>query len=132
MASSTGISPLPVLPLAILLPVIIGAPLLLLSKRVGHVLDAMPATWLVALQLYRVFGSWALVAGLRGVLLGLLAWPAGICDVLTGLLALPVAIAVATGTAQGRRAAVIWNLSASPTSPSRSPWGRSPRPAGCN
>jgi hypothetical protein len=35
---------------------------------------------------------------------------AGICDVLTGLLALPVAIAVATGTAQGRRAAVIWNL----------------------
>jgi hypothetical protein len=128
----TGISPLPVLPLAILLPVIIGAPLLLLSKRVGHVLDAMPATWLVALQHYRVFGSWALVAGLRGVLLGLLAWPAGICDVLTGLLALPVAIAVATGTAQGRRAAVIWNLSASPTSPSRSPWGRSPRPAGCS
>jgi hypothetical protein len=77
---------------------------------VGHVLDAMPATRLVALQRYRVFGSRALVAGLRGVLLGLLAWPAGICDVLTGLLALPVAIAVATGTAQGRRAAVIWNL----------------------
>jgi hypothetical protein len=96
--------------LAILLPVIIGAPLLLLSKRVGHVLDAMPATRLVALQLYRVFGSWALVVGLRGVLPGLLAWPAGICDVLTGLLALPVAIAVATGTALGRRAAVIWNL----------------------
>ena len=50
---------LPALPLAIFLPVIIGAPLLLLSKRVGQVLDAMPATWLVGLQLYRVFGSWA-------------------------------------------------------------------------
>jgi hypothetical protein len=57
---------LPALPLAIFLPVITGAPLLLLSKRVGQVLDATPASWLVALQVYRVFGSWALVAGLRG------------------------------------------------------------------
>src|SRR6266852_3200885 len=52
----TGASPLPLLPSAIFLPVIIGAPLLLLSKRVGQLLDAMPTTWLVALQLYRVFG----------------------------------------------------------------------------
>ena len=36
-------SPLPSLPLAIFLPVMIGAPLLLLSKRMGQVLDAMPA-----------------------------------------------------------------------------------------
>jgi hypothetical protein len=105
----TGTS-LPLLPLAIWLPVIIGVPLLLLSKRVGQVLDAMPATWLVALQLYRVFGSWALAAGLRGVLTGLLAWPAGTGDMLTGLFALPAAIAVANGTAQGRRAAIIWNI----------------------
>jgi hypothetical protein len=48
----TGASPLPLLPSAILLPVIIGAPLLLLSKRVGQLLDAMPTTWLVALQFY--------------------------------------------------------------------------------
>ncbi|WGR98605.1 MFS transporter [Bradyrhizobium sp. ISRA443] len=109
-AFRTGISPLPTLPLAIFLPVIIGAPLLLLSKRMGQVLDAMPATWLVALQLYRVFGSWALAAGLREVLPGVLAWPAGIGDVLTGLFAVPVAIAVASGTAQGRRAAIIWNM----------------------
>ena len=61
---------LPVLPFAMFLPVIIGAPLLLLLKRVGQVLDAMPTTWLVALQLYRVFGSWALAAGLRGTLPG--------------------------------------------------------------
>jgi hypothetical protein len=105
----TGASPLPLLPLAIFLPVIIGAPLLLLSKRVGQVLDAMPASWLVALQLYRVFGSWAL-AWLRGVLPGVFALPAGMGDVLTGLFALPAAIAVATGTAQGRRAAIAWNI----------------------
>jgi hypothetical protein len=107
----TGASPppVPLLPLAIVLPVIIGAPLLLLSKRVGQVLDAMPVTWLVALQLYRVFGSVFLVGWLRGVL----AWPgavAGTGDVLTGLFAVPAAIAVAAGTAQGRRAAIAWNI----------------------
>jgi len=101
---------LPALPLAIFLPVIIGAPLLLLSKRVGQVLDAMPASWLVALQLYRVFGSWALVAALRGTLPAVFGLPAGIGDALTGLFALPAAIAVATGTAQGRRAAIAWNI----------------------
>jgi len=104
-----GASSLPLLPLAIFLPVIIGAPLLLLSKRVGQVLDAMPVTWLVALQLYRVFGSVFLVGWLRGDLAGAAA-VAGIGDVLTGLFAVPAAITAATGTAQGRRAAIIWNI----------------------
>jgi hypothetical protein len=106
----TGASPLPLLPLAILLPVIIGVPLLLLSKQVGRVLDAMPASWLVALQLYRVFGSWALAAWLHGALPGVFAVPAGMGDVLTGLFALPAAIAVAAGKARGRRAAIAWNI----------------------
>jgi hypothetical protein len=103
-------SPLPLLPLAICLPVIIGAPQLLLSKRAGEVLDGMPATWLVVLQLYRVFGGWALAAWLHGALPGVFALPAGSGDVLTGLFALPAATAVATGTAQGRRAAIAWNI----------------------
>ena len=105
-----GTSALPLLPFAIFLPVIIGAPLLLLSKRVGQMLDAMPVAWLVALQLYRVFGAVWLVAGLRGAMPGVWAFPAGIGDVLTGLFAVPAAIAVATGTAQGRRAAITWNI----------------------
>jgi hypothetical protein len=106
----TGASSLPVLPLAVFLPVIIGAPLLLLSKRVGQVLDTTPVTWLIALQVYRVFGSWALAAWLHGVLPGVFALPAGMGDVLTGLFAVPAAIAVASGTAQGRRAAIAWNI----------------------
>jgi hypothetical protein len=106
----TDASPLPILPLAIFLPVIIGAPLLLLSKRVGLALDATPASWLVALQIYRVFGGWALASWLHGALPGVFALPAGIGDVLTGLFAVPVALAVATGAAQGRRAAIIWNI----------------------
>jgi hypothetical protein len=88
----------------------IGAPLLLLSNRVGQVLDAMPTTWLVALQIYRVFGCWFLTAWLHGLVSGVFALPAGTGDVLTGLFAMPAAIAVAAGTAQGRRTAVIWNV----------------------
>jgi hypothetical protein len=102
--------PVPWLPLAIFLPVIIGAPLLLLSKRVGRVLDAMPATWLIAIQFYRVFGSWALAAWLHGELPAVFALPAGTGDVLTGLFAVLAAVAVASGTAQGWRTAIAWNL----------------------
>jgi hypothetical protein len=106
----TGASPLPLLPSAILLPVIIGAPLLLLSKRVGQLLDAMPTTWLVAVQLYRVFGSQWLAYWVRGLLPGLWALPAGTGDVLIGLFAVPAAIALVTGTAEGRKAAILWNI----------------------
>jgi hypothetical protein len=109
-AFRTGASPFPLLPMAIVLPVIIAAPLLLLSKRVGQVLDAMPASWLVALQLYRVFGGWFLAAALRGAVPAVLGVPAGIGDMLTGVFAVPAAIAVATGTAQGWRAAIAWNI----------------------
>ena len=106
----TGVTRFPALPSAILLPVIIGVPLLLTSKRVGQVLDALPATWLIALQVYRVFGSVFLAGALRGLVPGVFGLPAGIGDVLTGLFAVPAAIAVATGTAEGRRAAIVWNI----------------------
>jgi hypothetical protein len=103
-------SRLPLLPLAILLPMISGVPLLLLSKRVGQLLDAMPTSWLVALQVYRAFGAQWLVFGLLGVLPALWAVPAGAGDVLTGLFAVPAAIALAAGTAEGRTAAILWNI----------------------
>jgi hypothetical protein len=106
----TGAFPLPLLPSPIFLPVIIGAPLLLLSKRVGQLLDAMPTTWLIALQLYRVFGSQWLAYWLGGLLPGLWALPAGTGDVLTGLFAVPAAVALAAGTAEGRQAAILWNI----------------------
>jgi hypothetical protein len=101
---------LPLLPAAIFLPVVIGAPLLLLSNRVGQLLDAMPAAWLVALQIYRVFGSQWVAYWLRGLLPGLWALPAGTGDVLTGLFAVPAAIALAAGTVEGRKAAILWNV----------------------
>ena len=105
-----GASPMPLLPLAIFLPVIIGTPILLCSKRMGQVLDATPATWLVALQLYRVFGSVFLVGWARNVIPGLFALPAGIGDVITGLLAVPIAISLAADAPGARRAAIGWNV----------------------
>jgi hypothetical protein len=105
-----GAIPVPLLPIAIFLPVILGTPILLRSKRMGQVLDAMPPTWLIALQLYRVFGSVFLVGWAHGVIPGIFALPAGIGDVTTGLLAVPVAIALASGTLEGRKAAILWNV----------------------
>jgi hypothetical protein len=104
------LSAVPALPIAIIGPVIVGAPILLLSKRVGKLLDGMPASWLVGLQAYRVFGAAFLAGALRGTLPGLFGYPAGIGDALTGMLALPVAMAVAAGTPQGRRAGIFWNI----------------------
>ncbi len=105
-----GVVPFPLLPFAIFVPVIVGTPILLLSKRMGQVLDAMPATWLIALQVYRVLGSVFLIGWARGVVPGVFALPAGIGDVMTGLLALPVAISLAAGTIEARKAAVAWNI----------------------
>lgn len=100
----------PLLPFAIFLPVIIGAPLLLRSKRLGQVLDAMPAAWLIALQLYRVFGGVFLVGWAYGGIPGVFALPAGIGDVTTGLLAIPVALSLGAGTLTARKAAIAWNV----------------------
>jgi hypothetical protein len=105
-----GAGRVPLLPFAIFLPVIIGTPVLLGSKRMGQVLDAMPATWLIALQLYRVFGSVFLVGWARNLIPGVFALPAGIGDVITGLLAVPIAISLAADTPEARRAAIAWNV----------------------
>ena len=107
-----GVSPIPVplVPLAIFIPVLIGAPILLRSRRIGQVLDAMPPAWLVALQVFRVFGSIFLVGWALNAAPGIFALPAGIGDVITGLFALPVAISLASGGEDGRKAAIAWNI----------------------
>jgi hypothetical protein len=100
----------PRLPFAIFVPVIIGVPILLASKRVGQLLDAMPASWLVGLQVYRIFGGAFLVAWAHGAIPGVFGLPAGIGDVATGLLALPVAYRLAAGSGDAHRVAIAWNI----------------------
>jgi hypothetical protein len=100
----------PAVPIAIFLPLLIALPMLLRSKRIGAVLDATPPSWLVGLQVYRVFGGIFLVAWSRGTLSGTFALPAGTGDVLVGLLALPVAYLLYKRSPAARSIAVGWNI----------------------
>jgi len=104
-----GAARLPRLPIAIFLPLILALPPLLWSRSIGALLDAMPPSWLIALQVYRIFGGIFLVNWLNGSVAGVFAWPAGIGDMATGIMALPVALAVASGTASGHRIGLWWN-----------------------
>jgi hypothetical protein len=105
-----GVVQIPRLPIAILAPVIVGTPLLVFSRSIGALLDAMPPSWLIALQVYRVFGGIFLLGWINGLVPGVFALPAGTGDMLTGFAALSVAGAVASNTTSGRRAAMMWNL----------------------
>ena len=105
-----GVVRLPRLPIAIFAPVIIGLLFLLRSKSIAAFLDAIPAPWLIALQVYRIFGGIFLVNWMHGTVAGVFDVPAGIGDVLTGIMALPVALLLASGTARGRSAAMAWNI----------------------
>ncbi|HEX6841579.1 MAG TPA: hypothetical protein VF113_08615 [Stellaceae bacterium] len=105
-----GAGRVPRLPLAIFLPLIVGLPLLLRSRALAAVLDATPAHWLVALQVYRILGGVFLVNWMHGAVSGIFAWPASVGDMLTGIMALPVALTLAAGSAGARRAAVLWNI----------------------
>jgi hypothetical protein len=100
----------PLLPLAIVLPPLIGLPILLKSNTIGQMLDATPPSWLVGLQGYRVFGSVFLTGWLAGNLPAISAVPAGAGDTLVGLLALPVALLLASQARGARGVAVAWNV----------------------
>jgi hypothetical protein len=105
-----GVARLPRLPIAIFAPVIIGLFLLLRSKSIAAFLDATPASWLIAVQVYRIFGGIFLVNWANGTAPGVFAWPAGIGDMLTGIMALPVALLLASRDPRGRSAAMAWNV----------------------
>jgi hypothetical protein len=105
-----GAFPIPVLPFVTLGPPVIGVFILLRSRRIGEVLDAMPASWIVPLQLVRLQGSTFLIGWVNGTVPGVFALPAGICDVLTALFAVPVALSLAAGSFGSRQTAIAWNI----------------------
>lgn len=100
----------PRLPIAIFAPIAVGLFVLLRSKSIATFLDATPASWLVALQVYRILGGVFLVNWVHGTAAGPFAWPAAIGDMLTGIMALPVAFQLASGAGNARRAAIAWNI----------------------
>ena len=105
-----GSTRVPPLPIAIFAPVVVGLVLLMRSKRIAAVLDAAPPSWLIGVQVYRIFGGIFLISWARGSIPGVFALPAGIGDVLVGVLALPIALYVSTGTSRGQSARIAWNL----------------------
>jgi hypothetical protein len=105
-----GAVSIPLLPLLLFVPTAIAILLLWRSRFVGVMLDAMPASWLIGLQFYRIVGATFLVGWIAGTLPGAFALPAGIGDVSTALMALPVAVGLASGKAGSVRAALLWNM----------------------
>jgi hypothetical protein len=92
------------------LPTIIAAPILLRSRRIGQVLDAIPAGWIILLQVFRLQGAGFLFGWVHHTVPGFFALPSGIADVLVGTLAVPVAMSLASGSETSRRAAITWNV----------------------
>jgi len=107
--SRTG-RPLPLIPAAIFIPLLVFLPPLLRSKRIGAMLDAVSPVWLVGLQVYRLRGGVFLLRWAAGALPGAFALPAGIGDVLVGALAVPAALFLQSGRRGGRTAAYAWNV----------------------
>lgn len=100
----------PALPVAVLLPIIVGTVVLLRSRTAAAALDATPLSWLVGVQVYRVVGAiFLLMQWGDGSLPSQFALPAGIGDILTGLGAATLALAIARGERNTRAAAYLWN-----------------------
>ena len=105
-----AVAPLPALPLAVILPVLLALLLLVRSKNIAAAIDAVPASWLIGLQVYRVLGAVFLVRWAAGTLPAAFALPAGAGDVLVGLLALPVAFFVHSRARGSRVTGYAWNV----------------------
>jgi hypothetical protein len=108
--SAGGALSVPPLSLVRFLPVIVAAPILLGSRRIGQVLDAIPAGWIIPLQVFRLQGAVFLLGWIHHTQPALFALPIGIADVLVGLFAVPVALSSASGSRASRRAAIAWNV----------------------
>ena len=101
---------MPTIEFGIFLPIVIGLALLWRSATATRLLDAVPQSWLVGVQFYRVLGLIFLPLLAEGHLPELFALPAGGGDVAVGLLAPLVAWAYARGSV-GREALVrCWNI----------------------
>jgi hypothetical protein len=80
------------------------------SATAMRLLDAVPQSWLVGLQFYRVLGAIFLVMYAQGRMPAAFALPAGAGDVAVGLLAPILAVAYARGMPRGELLVSGWNL----------------------
>jgi hypothetical protein len=93
-----------------LIPLVIAAPILLWSRRIGQVLDAIPPSWIIPFQVVRLLGALFLLGWAHHTQPGIFAVPVGIADVLVGLFAVPIALSLASGSRESRQAAIAYNI----------------------
>ena len=99
----------PSIVLGIFVPTVLGPVLLLRSTRVAKLIDALPMSWLVGIQSYRVVGGVFVALWWSGHM----PWPSivtGVGDVATGLLAIVVAGMLARKASLAYGAAYAWCL----------------------
>jgi hypothetical protein len=94
----------------LLIPLITAAIGLWLSGSIASLVSAIPLSWIVAAQIYRVGGGIFLVLWADGRLPWQFALPAGIGDVTTGCFAVVVAALLAQKATGAHRAAYVWCL----------------------
>ena len=100
----------PTVLVGLLIPLIIAAMGLWLSRSIARLVSAIPLHWIVAAQVYRVAGGIFLVLWADGRLPWQFALPAGIGDVATGCLAVIVAALLAQKATNAYKAAYTWCL----------------------
>ncbi len=100
----------PTIQFGIFVPVVVGAVWLWRSETAARLIEAVPQSWLVGLQFYRVLGLIFLLLNAQGKLPSLFALPAGNGDVAVGLLAPVVAVAWAREVAGRELMVRTWNL----------------------
>jgi hypothetical protein len=101
---------IPTIQLGIFVPIAAGSIALWRSRTLRRILDAVPQSWIVGVQVYRVLGLTFLTLLAAGQLPAVFAVPAGVGDVLTGILALIIALRYVPGSERSNRLVRSWNI----------------------
>jgi hypothetical protein len=103
-------SRLPTIPFGLLIPIAASVVLFWRWPLLRRIIESVPQSWIVSIQVYRVEGLIFLTLYAAGWLPGAFAWPAGVGDVIVGLLAPVVGIAYARGARGSAGLLRAWNL----------------------
>ena len=100
----------PTLAFGLLVPLMVTAAGIWLSRSARSLISAIPLSWMVAAQIYRLEGAIFLVLWLDGRLPWQFALPAGIGDVTTAGVAIVVATLLARKANSARKAVYVWSI----------------------
>jgi len=103
-------SRIPTIPFGLLIPIAVGVALFWRWPLLRRIIDSVPQSWIVSVQVYRVEGLIFLTLYAGGRLPGAFAWPAGVGDAIVGLLAPAVGIVYARSARGSAGLVRAWNL----------------------